>query len=258
MTTHLGPHDCDALLAGLVSKDRATLLGAHAGACAACAHRLREASAARDAFLIGNPPSARAHALLAQVRPARLRWASRVAAAGGLVAAGLALLLVRLGSAPVLQSRARHGDVASSDDRGRWKGGRFICQLRRGEEIVAVLAPQRELVPAAAGDTLTCAVAPRDKRRVEIWGWDEGESPARLRILDGGTPSAASGPYGDAFVVSPARGSGELRLYFIESDVPLPGENVSRALVRSRTEPHLPPAPLVPGARVESIGVVVP
>jgi hypothetical protein len=224
---HLSPHDCDLLLADAVPPDRAKALREHAGACQACGALLGEAEATRAAFLVANPPAARAHALLDELgrapRPGRGWWW----ALGSAAALAALLLLVRV------------------PDETRLKGEALACRLMRGGQVVALLrAGERQ--PAAPGDSLRCTVAPAQARHLEVWGADRASGAHRL--FDGELSGPSEIPPGSAFAVE---GSGAMRLYFVWSTKAAPGDLAQKLAV-------LPDQPSADGSRIEWIGVEVP
>jgi len=224
---HLSPHDCDLLLADQLSADKAAELRAHAQGCEACGARLRDADAARAAFLVANPPAARAHALVDELggtrRPKRY-WTWALGAATTVAAV---LLLIQTQGPPAI----------------RLKGESLSCRLVRDGKVLALLGPG-DRPPAAAGDALRCTAAPTGAgHHLEVWGADRMAPPQRLFAGDLDGPTEV--PPGSAFAVS---GQGEMRLYFVWST--RSPDTVAMALQT------LPDRPSIDGARSEWIGVV--
>jgi hypothetical protein len=182
MSMHLSPHDCDLLCAGLLGPDQATPLREHAAGCPDCAARLADAEAARAAFLVKNPPPARARALLDEVgRPRPRRWWWLPAMGSAVAAAAVLLLLFR-----------------PSPPETRLKGGALSCRLMRGGEVL-VLVEAGHTAEARAGDVLRCTF----DGNVEVFG------DGKQRVYRG------SGPAEQSFAIS---GTGGQRLTFHWSD----------------------------------------
>lgn len=225
---HLSPHERDALLADLVPGDRAEALRAHASTCVQCRDGLRIAEAERAAFLVRQAPAAAARALLDEVHPpSRWRWIVAIPAVG---TAALVLFLV-------LRARPDRDDV-------RLKGGALACQLVRGDRVIAALPP-RAPATAQEGDRVQCTVAPRDDRaHLEVWGADR-TGAARLFAADLRGPTALP----TAFEI---RGHGEMRLYLVWSNLPLPEGALPRLLTSA------PADPTFAGTTIDWVATVVP
>jgi hypothetical protein len=178
---HLSPHECDLLCAGLMPAEQAAPLREHLSGCAACAARLADAEAARAAFLVKNPPPARARALLDEAgRRPRRRWWWLGGLSGAAAAAAAALLFMM------------------TPQGTRLKGADLTCRIVRGANVLALVEAGRT-ADAQAGDVLRCTF----DGNVEVRG-DDG-----VRVWSG------SGPTDQSFAIT---GNGPQRLYFHWSD----------------------------------------
>ena len=209
---------------------------AHVAACADCTARWRCIVANRDAFLVRNPPHARASAIAALRTPPPRRWL----AAGFALAAAAAVvgwLATRGRAVPALASAPADAGLYVAAKGAR--GPRVVVRIRSAAGGAARLLGAAPVVP---GDTVELELDPG----VYVWAAIvEVDEMGASRVLDE--------------LVAPA--SGGARAYVVD-DTPVPAERLAvvyaeHALTASELASVIHGAPRAPGgsAWVERVDI---